>query len=165
MFATFLSWLNDRTCPVFVVATSNNFTILPPELIRKGRVDELFWIDLPDSSERKDIWNVIIKRYGRKPKDFDIPNLVKKSDKFTGSEIEEVFKSAMFYAFDKGKEVDDDHVVSQLADITPQAITNASQLDKMRAEAKGKLRVAKELTQYEKESRSIEASFDSALKA
>ena len=75
LFATLLTWMNDHTSPVFTIVTSNNFTILPPELIRKGRLSELFWIDIPDALERKDIWKVIIKRRKRDPKKFNLAEL------------------------------------------------------------------------------------------
>ena len=76
IFGTFLSWLNDRTNPAFIVATTNNHTLLPAALIRKGRFDQLFWVDLPNAEERKEIFNVVIKKYGRDPKDFSIKSLV-----------------------------------------------------------------------------------------
>ena len=158
MFATLLSWLNDRTCPAFIVATSNNFTIMPPELLRKGRFDELFWLDLPDQAERKEIWNVVIKKYKRDPKNFSISDLASKSDGFVGSEIEAVFQSAMYDAFYKDKEVEDDHVINQLKDTQPQSKVNQVSLDKMRDAAKGKLRSAREMCDIEKSFRNIEQS-------
>ena len=142
-FASLLTWMEDHTTPVFVVMTSNNFTILPPELIRKGRLSELFWIDIPDIEERKDIWKVIIQRYGRDAQKFDLVALSKDSDKFTGSEIKDAFVSAMTNAFFIDKEVDQEQVAKVLADSKPQADVNRAELDLMREKSKDKLRSAK----------------------
>ena len=131
---------------------------MPPELLRKGRFDELFWLDLPDQAERKEIWNVVIKKYKRDPKNFSISDLASKSDGFVGSEIEAVFQSAMYDAFYKDKEVEDDHVINQLKDTQPQSKVNQVSLDKMRDAAKGKLRSAREMCDIEKSFRNIEQS-------
>jgi AAA+ superfamily predicted ATPase len=139
IFGTFLSWLNDRTNPAFIVATTNNHTILPPALIRKGRFDQMFWIDLPTAEERKEIFNVVIKKYGRNPKDFSMKSLVAGSDKFTGAEIEEVFKDAMYKAFDLGEEVSDSHVADVLAEFIPFAVSHEEDIKQLRRQAQGKL--------------------------
>ena len=119
IFGTFLTWLNDRTNPAFIVATTNNHTLLPPALIRKGRFDQLFWVDLPTADERKEIFNVVIKKYNRDPRNFAINTFVAGSKQFTGAEIEEVFKDAMYKAFDQGEEVSDTYVTEGLSEFIP----------------------------------------------
>lgn len=141
-FGTLLSWLSDRNNPAFVIFTSNNHLALPVELIRKGRFDELFWIDLPDNAERKDVLNVVIKRYNRDPKKFDIEQLVLESNEFTGAEIDNAFKDAMFAAFSDGKEVDQTYFVKELKAVNPQAKINEAAIEAMRAKVEGRLRRA-----------------------
>jgi len=139
IFGTFLTWLNDRTNPAFIVATTNNHTILPSALIRKGRFDQLFWLDLPTAEERKDIFNVVIKKYGRDPKDFNLKSLVGGAENFTGAEIEEVFKDALFRAFESKEEVSDQHIQDVLVDFIPFAVSHEDDLNVMRRQAQGKL--------------------------
>jgi len=161
MFGTFLSWLNDRICPAFIMATSNNLLVLPPELIRKGRLDETFWLDLPEADERRDIWNVVIKKYKRDvmPVKFDLAKLAEKSANYTGSEIDCAFVSAMFKAFSGGKEVSMLELLEALDETIPQAKVNEEQLARMREFAKGRLRNARELTDKEYDQKAIEEGF------
>lgn len=141
-FGTLLSWLSDRNNPAFVIFTSNDHLALPVELVRKGRFDELFWIDLPDARERKDVINVVLTKYKRKPADFQIDELVTRSENMTGAEIDNAFKDAMFAAFAEGKEVDQKFFVKELQDLVPQATINADSLENMRSKIAGKLRPA-----------------------
>ena len=89
---------------MFVVATANDVTQLPPEFLRKGRFDEMFFVDLPDPRERAAIWDIVIAKYGRKPADFDTVVLARACEQFTGAEIEAVFVDALHEAFAKGRE-------------------------------------------------------------
>src|SRR5438552_4849027 len=95
VLGTFLSWLQDRKAPVFVVATANDVTQLPPELVRKGRFDELFFVDLPNHAEREAIWRIQMRKFGRTPDKFDVATLAKAADGLTGSEIEQLFIDAL----------------------------------------------------------------------
>ena len=139
IFGTFLGWLNDRTNPAFIVATSNDHTILPTPLIRKGRFDQLFWIDLPSEEERREIFNVVIRKYGRDPQEFNIKKFVDEADEFTGAEIEDVIKSAMFRAFDQDKEVSNNEILEEIAEFIPFAHSHEEDLQTMRKQARGKL--------------------------
>jgi ATP-dependent 26S proteasome regulatory subunit len=141
-FGSVLTWLSDRDSPAFIIATSNNHLILPVELIRKGRFDEWFWIDLPEQKEREDIFNVVIRKFKRDPEKFDISALATAADKFTGVEIDNVFKDAMFRAFNEGKEVNEDHVIKEIELVTPQAVINEDKINAMRNQVEGRLRVA-----------------------
>jgi AAA+ superfamily predicted ATPase len=139
IFGTFLTWLNDRDNPAFIVATTNNHTLLPAALIRKGRFDQLFWLDLPTADERKEIFNVVIAKYGRDPKNFAIKTLVAGADNFTGAEIEEVFKDALYKAYHAKEEVADTHVLEVLSEFIPFAVSHEHDLKTMRKQAQGKL--------------------------
>jgi SpoVK/Ycf46/Vps4 family AAA+-type ATPase len=89
VFGSFLNWLQEKQSkPVFVIATANDVSKLPPELLRKGRFDELFFVDLLNQEERQAIWNIQIAKYGRSPKEFDVVQLSKATEGLTGSEIE-----------------------------------------------------------------------------
>lgn len=139
IFGTFLTWLNDRKNPAFIVATTNDHTKLPAALIRKGRFDQLFWLDLPSADERKEIFDVVIKKYNRDPKDFSVKQFAKQTEDFTGAEIEEVFKDAMYKAFDAGEEVSDSDVFKVVEEFIPFAVSHEMDLDIMRQQAQGKL--------------------------
>jgi AAA+ superfamily predicted ATPase len=97
---TLLSWMNDKIEPVYVLATANKINNLPPELLRKGRLDEIFFLDIPSSAERLEILEVVIKRVGRNPKDYNLVEVVRNTDGFTGAELAEGVTSAMYRAFD-----------------------------------------------------------------
>ena len=139
IFGTFLTWLNDRDNPAFIVATTNNHTLLPAALIRKGRFDQLFWLDLPTAEERKEIFNVVITKYGRDPKNFAIKSLIAGAENFTGAEIEEVFKDALYKAYHANEEVADTHVLEVLSEFIPFAVSHEHDLKAMRKQAQGKL--------------------------
>ena len=142
VFGTFLSWLNDRKNPAFIVATTNNHTILPPALIRKGRFDQMFWIDLPNTPEREDIVSVVIKKYNRSPEDFAVDVIAEETRDFTGAEIEEVFKDSLFKAFSLDREITVVDIKSTIKEFIPFSKSNADDLQKMRESAKGKLVIA-----------------------
>jgi SpoVK/Ycf46/Vps4 family AAA+-type ATPase len=99
----------------------------------------LFWVDLPNAEERKEIFNVVIRKYGRDPRDFSVKTFVSGSEGFTGAEIEEVFKDAMYKAFDREEEISDSHVADVLADFIPFAVSHEEDLKIMRRQAQGKL--------------------------
>lgn len=141
-FGTLLSWLSDHKTPVFVIGTSNNFTILPPEMIRKGRFDELFWLDLPNKIDRVSIFRVLLRRYRRDPAKFDLNALAEASKGFTGAEIEQVLISTMYRCFaDKQREVTVKDLLLELSATTPQSKINEVDITNMRDQAKGKLRM------------------------
>lgn len=105
VFGTLLSWMNDKTCPVFVVATANEFDRLPPEMLRKGRFDEIFFVDFPHAEERRNIFLIHVKKRRRDPARYNLEDLVASSENLTGSEIEQAIISGMIQAFaDGGRE-------------------------------------------------------------
>jgi len=101
VFGSFITWLQEKTSPVFVIATANNVDELPPEMMRKGRFDEIFFVDLPTLPERREIVAIHIKRRGRDPDQFNLDHLAQKSEGMTGAEIEQAVVSALFDEYDK----------------------------------------------------------------
>jgi len=99
VFAHLLTWMQDKTSPCFVVATANNIAALPPELLRKGRFDEIFFLDLPNTDERREIFAVHLKKRKCIPSDFDLDLLARESDGYVGAEIEQTIIDAMYQAF------------------------------------------------------------------
>src|SRR5436309_5350730 len=96
VFGTFLTWLSEKSAPVFVVATANDISQLPPELLRKGRLDEIFFVDLPARDERSEVFRIHINKRVRDAIQFDLAALVKASHDFSGAEIEEAIISALY---------------------------------------------------------------------
>ncbi len=138
VLGTFLTWMQEKTKPVFVVATANNISQLPPELLRKGRVDEIFFVDLPTEKEREEILKIHLKRKGRHPKDFDIKSLAEKSKGFSGAELEEVVKEALFQAYDEEKEIENSHISTAIEKTYPLSHTMHETIVKMRQWAKSR---------------------------
>jgi SpoVK/Ycf46/Vps4 family AAA+-type ATPase len=101
VFGSFITWLQEKTSPVFVIATANNVDELPPEMMRKGRFDEIFFVDLPTLPERREIFAIHVRHRGRDPSQFDLDKLAEKSDGMTGAEIEQAVVSALFDEYDR----------------------------------------------------------------
>lgn len=142
VFGSLLSWMQDKKAPVFIVATANDVSQLPPELLRVGRWDQLFFIDLPNREERERIWHIQIAKYGREPDTFDVVALAKSTDGFTGSEIEQVFIESLYRAFDRETEPTDLTIGEVLVDFVPLSKLMAEQLGALRTWAKGRARLA-----------------------
>ena len=122
MFGTILTWLQEKEAPVFVIATANNINQLPPEFLRKGRFDEIFFVDLPDDKEREDIFDIQFKKHKRNPKMYDLVNLANITEGYTGAEIEEAVVSSMFTAWNDGqREPNDQDVIDAIYSINPMA--------------------------------------------
>ncbi|HUW19080.1 MAG TPA: AAA family ATPase [Sedimentisphaerales bacterium] len=138
MFGTLLTWLQEREAPVFVVATANDIGALPPELLRKGRFDEIFFVDLPSRDTRKEIFAIHLKKRGRDPEQFDINELVEASEGYSGSEIEQAIISALHEAYANKKEVDTDLILSALKASPPLTVTMAESVETLRAWAEGR---------------------------
>ena len=138
VLGTFLTWMQEKTKPVFVVATANDISQLPPELLRKGRVDEIFFVDLPTEKEREEIIKIHLKKKNRKTEKFKTKELAKKSKGFSGAELEEVVKEALFQAYDEEKEVTDEHISDDIAKTFPLSRTMHETIEKMRKWAKSR---------------------------
>ena len=142
VLGTFLSWMQDKTAPVFVVATANDVSQLPPEMLRAGRWDQLFFVDLPSVTEREDIWRIQIAKQGRDWKNYDVRQLAIATEGLTGSEIEAVFVESLYQAFDVGQEPSDLTIAGILNDFVPLSKTMAEQISGLRTWAKGRARFA-----------------------
>lgn len=142
VFATFLTWLQEKTSPVFVIATANDVSQLPPELLRKGRFDEIFFVDLPNSQERKEILQIQLKKRGRNPADFDLDWLVQATVGYAGSELEEVVVGALYEAFDGDQPLATEHLLHACKDVIPLSQTMRERLAEMREWSKSRARRA-----------------------
>ncbi|MDB6027899.1 MAG: ftsH 2 [Verrucomicrobiales bacterium] len=142
VFGTFLTWLSEKTAPVFVVATANDISQLPPELLRKGRLDEIFFVDLPSEEEREEIFRIHLVKRGRDPQNFDLKPLVACSREFSGAEIEEAIISALYDAFYAQQELATEHVLNALRQTVPLSKTMDEQINRLRSWAEGRARNA-----------------------
>jgi len=142
VFGSFISWMQEKQAPVFVVATANDVSQLPPEMLRKGRFDEMFFVDLPNQAEREVIWEIQVAKYGRNAKDFDTVQLARATEGLTGSEIENVFVEALYQAFDGEKEPTDLTIAQVLTEFVPLSKLMAEQILGLRNWAKGRTRLA-----------------------
>jgi SpoVK/Ycf46/Vps4 family AAA+-type ATPase len=136
MFGTLLSWMQDHRSPIFMVATANNIAALPPELMRKGRFDEVFFVDLPDLAARQQIFSIHLRRRKRDPLKFALDQLGQAADGFSGAEIEQAVNSAMFSAFAVDDELTDDHLLTEIRDTNPLSVLMADRVRQLRAWAK-----------------------------
>ncbi len=136
IFSTILTWMQEKTSPVFVVATANNINLLPPELLRKGRFDEIFFVDLPSQQERENIFSIHLKKNGQNPSQYPLEMLGKKTEGFNGAEIEECIKEAMFAAY---VEAPDDpkllskHLMDAITMTVPLSTTMKEQISALRS--------------------------------
>jgi len=138
MFGTLLTWMQERQAPVFVVATANDISALPPELLRKGRFDEIFFVGLPRVDARRQIFEIHLRRRGRDPVRFDLEGLAAAADGYSGAEIEQAIVAAMHTAFSAGREVTTDHIVDALHGSPPLSVTMAERVADLYAWADGR---------------------------
>jgi SpoVK/Ycf46/Vps4 family AAA+-type ATPase len=142
VFGSFITWLQEKRTPVFVIATANDVSKLPPELLRKGRFDEIFFCDLPSRDERRQILDIHIRKKGRDPAGFDLDRLADRTPDYSGAELEQAVVHALFDAFDAGGELTTEGIEQALADIVPLAVTMREPIDRMRAWARTRARSA-----------------------
>ena len=138
IFGRLLGWLQDHKSPVFVVATCNRIASLPPELTRKGRFDEIFFIDLPALEERREIFAVHLRRRQRDPAAFDLEALAAASEGFSGAEIEQAVVSALYTAFSRGATLATEHILDELRETKPLSVTRAEEVADLREWARGR---------------------------
>lgn len=132
ILAAFLSWMQDRKAPVFVAATCNNVTVLPPELIRKGRFDELFFVDLPNQVERKQIFGIQLTRRKRNPAEFDLDQIAAAARGFSGAEIESVVQTALYAAYAGKQQLATQHLLNAVRGTVPLSTTRAEEIASLR---------------------------------
>ena len=142
VFSTFLTWMQEKTSPVFLIATANQVTALPPEMLRKGRFDEIFFVDLPGDKEREQIFAIHLSKRKRDVASFDLAALSKATDGFSGAEIEQVVVGALFVAFDAEREVSQDDIVSEAKAVVPLSVMMREEIDELRTWAQLRTRPA-----------------------
>ena len=142
VMGSWLTWMQEKKSPVFVVATANDVSQLPPELLRKGRFDEIFFVDLPDAYERQIIFEIHLKKRNRDPKNFDVVKLVERTDGFTGAEIEASIVSAMYEAFYYSREINNNDLEKAIKETVPLSITMAESINALRKWANNRARNA-----------------------
>jgi SpoVK/Ycf46/Vps4 family AAA+-type ATPase len=133
VFGTLISWMQEKTSPVFIVATANNVRILPAELLRKGRFDEIFFLNLPNQAERQEIFKVHLQRLRpSRLRDFDLIILARKTNNFSGAEIEQVIIDAMYRAFGKRLDFTTEDIVSSIEETVPLAAIAREQIESLK---------------------------------
>ena len=143
VFGTFLTWMQEKTAPVFVLATSNNIAQLPPEMLRKGRFDEIFFCDLPSEKIRRDIFKIHLSTHNEDILDqFDLERLAKDSPLFSGAEIEQAVKDGMFTAFSQKRRLSESDIDSAIRSTYPLAKTMREGIRDMREWASARARMA-----------------------
>lgn len=142
IFGNFLTWMQEKTQPVFVVATANDVRSLPPELLRKGRFDEIFFVDLPNVHERLEILDIHLRRRGRSPEVFDLLAIAEETDRYSGAELEQLITSAMFRSFAAERAMNQEDLLRTVRETVPLAITMDDRLKELRDWARPRARPA-----------------------
>lgn len=135
---TLLTWMQEKTQPVFIVATANDLTPLPPELLRKGRFDEIFFVDLPDECERQRIWEIHLSYRKQQPSQFDLNQLVCVSEGFSGAEIEQVVVAGLYRALYLQKALDTVLLLEELQQTIPLSVSRREDIEHLRRFAQGR---------------------------
>lgn len=138
MFGSLLTWMQDHKEPVFIVATANDIEALPPELLRKGRFDEIFFVGLPKLKARKQIFTIHLKKRNRNPEEFDLDALAEAADGFSGAEIEQAVISGLYNAFYVNQELTMEGLLKAIDDAVPLSVTMKEKIADLYAWAEGR---------------------------
>jgi SpoVK/Ycf46/Vps4 family AAA+-type ATPase len=142
VFGWFLTWLSEKREPVFVVATANDVQGLPPELLRRGRFDELFFVDLPTAAERAEILRIHLAKRGRDPLHFEVDELALAAERLTGAELEQVVAAALYTAFAESRELSDNDLANAIEQTVPLYDTYEERIKELRDWARHRARMA-----------------------
>jgi ATP-dependent 26S proteasome regulatory subunit len=142
VFGTFLTWMQEKTANVFVVATANRIDLLPPELLRRGRFDEIFFMDLPSAEVKDEILRIHIKKRSRSPESFNIRQITDVMNGFSGAEIEHCVVEALFMAFYENRDLTTEDVIKAARETIPLSVTYTEELKRLRDWAKNRARPA-----------------------
>ena len=132
LLGSFLSWMQDKKAPVFVAATSNNVNVLPPELIRKGRFDELFFVDLPNQAERKQIFAIALAKRKRNTAQFDLEQVAAAAKGYSGAEIDAAVQGALYAAYSEKEPLRTQLLIEALSQTVPLSTTRAEEIAALR---------------------------------
>ncbi len=132
MLGTLLNWLSERRHPVFLVATANDISALPPELMRKGRLDEIFFVDLPDHEVRREIFRIHLQKREQDPENFDLDELANHAEGFSGAEIEQAVVSGLYQAYARQEDLNDSHILAALKNTHPLSHVMAEKVQALR---------------------------------
>ena len=138
IFGSFLTWLQEKQQTVFVVATANDLSILPPELLRKGRFDEIFFVDLPTAEEREAIVRTHLKLRRQDPQQFDLFRLIEATEGFSGAEIEQVMIAALYRGLHLKQALDTELLLKEIGETVPLSISRREDLQRLRETARGR---------------------------
>jgi hypothetical protein len=138
LFGSFLTWLQEKTAPVFVVATANDLSLLPPELLRKGRFDEIFFVDLPQADEREQILRIHLGLRRQEAQAFNLPALVQATDGFSGAEIEQAVVAALLGALQTRSPLTTEALLAEIGGTVPLSVTRAEDVRALRENAQGR---------------------------
>jgi ATP-dependent 26S proteasome regulatory subunit len=142
VFGAFLTWLSEKDTPVFVVATANDVVALPPELLRRGRFDDLFFVDLPTANEREEILSIHLRRRGRDPLQYPIDELAAQAARLTGAELEQAITAALYTAFSNSRELSESDLEHAIHDTVPIYDTYEERIKELRDWGRGRTRPA-----------------------
>ncbi len=138
VLGTLLTWMSERKSPVFMVATSNDITQLPPELVRKGRLDEIFFVDLPNGGVRADIFAIHLQKRQLPTAQFDLTQLAQAADGFSGAEIEQAIVAAIYSAAAQKSELTTQHILDEIVNTSPLSVVMGEKVAQLRAWADGR---------------------------
>ena len=139
--------MQEKTSPVFVIGTANDISALPPEVLRKGRFDEIFFVDLPQPQERREIFAIHLARRGRDPLEFDLNQLALAAEGFSGAEIEQIVVDALYDAFENERDLNSEDLLRNLKDTIPLSQTMEHKITALRQWARSHARPASEAPQ------------------
>jgi len=136
ILGTFLTWMQERKASCFIATTANDIYRLPPEFLRKGRFDEIFFVDLPDAESRERLLKIHLKKRGLKPEDFDLKKIVDVTVGFSGAEIEQAIISALYRASTEKEVISTKHIIEQIKSTKPLSVLKKEEISALRAWAK-----------------------------
>ncbi len=142
VFGTLITWLQEKTAPVFVVATANDISELPPELMRKGRFDDIFFVDLPTDAERREIVEIHLTRRSRDAETYDLAAIAEACEGFSGAEIEQAVVAGMYEAFDRGDSLRTEDILHAIRTSVPLSATMSHVIHELRTWARLRARPA-----------------------
>jgi len=148
IFASILTWMQEKQSPVFVIATANDVSKLPPEMLRKGRFDEIFFVDLPQVQERREIFAIHLAGRGRDPLEFDLNKLAMSSDGFSGAEIEQVVIAGLYDAFEEDRELTTEDMLHNIKSTVPLSQTMEQEITRLRQWGRSHARPASEVEKF-----------------